>query len=143
LALPSSNLPAIEAALNGSAAVLLGCGYFMIRRNRIFAHKMCMLSAFSASIGFLVTYLWFHTQYGDIRFGGHGTVRTFYLSLLASHIVLAAVIVPLAIITLSRALRRQYKRHKRIARWTLPTWVYVSVTGVIVYWMVYHLYPPR
>lgn len=143
LALPSSNLPAIEATLNGGAAILLSCGYILIRRKRVRAHKLCMLGAFSTSIAFLTLYLWFHAHYGDIRFGAHGTIRAFYLSLLASHIILAAAIVPLAIITLSLALRRRFKQHRGIARWTLPIWIYVSITGVAVYWMLYHLYPPH
>jgi putative membrane protein len=141
--LPPSHLPAIEAALNASTVVLLSYGYVMIRRKRIFAHKCCMLSAFSASIAFLTLYLWFHAHYGDIHFGGRGAVRAFYLSLLATHVVLAAAILPLALFTLSLALRSLFLRHKRIAHWTLPIWLYVSITGVVVYFMLYHLYPPR
>jgi putative membrane protein len=141
--LPPSHLPAIEAVLNAITVVLLSCGYVMIRRKRIFAHKCCMLSAFAASIAFLTLYLWFHAHYGDIHFGGRGAVRTFYLSLLATHVTLAAAIVPLALVTLSLALRRLFLRHKRIAHWTLPIWLYVSITGVVVYLMLYHLYPPH
>lgn len=143
MALPSSSLPAFEAALNASAAVLLACGYVMIRRKRVFAHMCCMLSAFGVSIAFLVLYVWFHAHYGDIHFGGEDGIRIFYFGLLASHIVLAAVIVPLVLITLTFALRRRFRRHRKIARWTLPVWLYVSITGVAVYWMLFHLYPPR
>jgi putative membrane protein len=143
LALPPSHVPAVEAALNASVAILLTCGFLMIRRKRVLAHKSCMLAAFSASIAFLALYLWFHAHYGDIRFTGHGAVRTFYLGLLATHVVLAGVIVPLALITLSLALRRHFPRHKKIARWTLPIWLYVSITGVAVYWMLYHLSTPH
>jgi putative membrane protein len=143
LTLPTSNLPAIEAVLNGITVILLSYGYLMIRRKQIFAHKCCMLSAFGVSIAFLTLYLWFHSHYGDIHFAGHGGIRVFYLSLLATHIVLAAAIVPLALVTLSLALRRLYQRHKRIAHWTLPIWLYVSITGVVVYLMLYHLYPPQ
>ena len=142
MTLPHSNLPPLEAALNASAAVLLSCGYVMIRRKRVFAHQCCMLSAFGASIAFLVLYLWFHAHYGDIHFGGRGGVRTFYLGMLATHVVLATAIVPLALITLTLALRGRFLRHKRIAHWTLPIWLYVSLTGVAVYLMLYHLYPP-
>lgn len=143
LALPHSILPPIEASLNASAAGLLTCGYLMIRRKRILAHKCCMLAAFSASIAFLVLYLWFHAHYGDIRFGGRGAVRRFYLGMLATHVILAAAIVPLVLITLARALRGRFLQHKRIAHWTLPIWLYVSITGVAVYVMLYHLYPPH
>ena len=102
-----------------------------------------MLTAFGASISFLTLYLWFHAHYGDIRFGGRGTARLFYLGLLATHVVLAGVIVPLALTTLSLALRGRFQRHKQVAHWTLPIWLYVSITGVAVYWMLYHLYPPH
>jgi putative membrane protein len=100
-----------------------------------------MLSAVVTSTLFLVCYLWYHAHHGVTRFPGHGAVRTFYFALLTSHTVLAAVIVPLVVVTLRRAWRELFDRHKRIARWTLPLWVYVSVTGVVVYWMLYHLYP--
>jgi len=138
--IPLAYFPALDAALNATSAVLLGLGYFFIRRKKIGAHKFCMLSAFSTSTLFLICYLWYHTHHGVTRFPGTGAVRAFYLALLGSHTLLAGVIVPLVLITLTRALRERFDLHRRIARWTLPLWLYVSVTGVVVYWMLYHLY---
>ncbi len=135
-----SDFPALDATLNAASAVLLTLGYFFIRRKNIPAHKACMLSAFTTSTVFLVCYLWYHAHHGVTRFAGRGTAREFYLALLGSHTVLAAVIVPMVLTTLYRAWRRRFELHKRIARWTLPLWLYVSVTGVVVYWMLYHLY---
>lgn len=103
------------------------------------AHRLCMLSAFSASVLFLISYLIYHYQVGSVSFRGRGWIRGVYFTVLISHTSLAVVIVPLALVTLSRALRGSFDRHKRIARWTLPLWLYVSVTGVIVYVMLYHL----
>lgn len=103
------------------------------------AHRLSMLSAFTTSVLFLVCYLWYHAHHGVTHFRGRGLVRGFYFTLLGSHTLLAAVIVPLVLVTLYRALRRRFDRHKHIARWTLPVWLYVSITGVIVYWMLYHL----
>jgi uncharacterized membrane protein YozB (DUF420 family) len=143
LALPSSSVPAFEAVLNAGAAVLLVSGYTMIRRKRIFAHKCCMLSAVGVSIAFLTLYLWFHARYGDIRFTAGGSVRAFYLGLLTSHIILAGATVPLVLVTLYWALRGRFGRHRKIARWTFPIWLYVSITGVVVYWMLFRLYPPH
>ena len=134
--------PAIEACLNTVSAVLLATGYVFIRRKQVRAHKVCMVSAFVASAAFLVFYLADHYLRGIIYFQGRGAIRTFYLGLLGTHSVLAAAIVPLVLITLYRALRQRFALHKRIARWTLPIWLYVSVTGVAVYWMLYHLYQP-
>jgi putative membrane protein len=114
----------------------------MIRRRRIRAHRACMLSAFFVSTAFLVSYVTYHIRVGNVLFQGQGWIRPVYFTLLISHVTLAIVILPLAIITLSRALREQFDRHRRIARWTLPLWIYVSVTGVIVYVMLYHLYAP-
>jgi putative membrane protein len=136
-----SHFPAIEACLNAVSAVLLSMGYVFIRRKKISAHKTCMLTAFGTSMLFLVFYLTDHYLRGIVYFQGRGAIRTFYLGLLGTHTVLAVVIVPLALITLYRAWRGRFALHKRIARWTLPIWLYVSVTGVIVYWMLYHLYP--
>lgn len=138
--IPLSSLPAVDATLNAVSACLLTLGYFFIRRRKILAHKICMVSAFAASTAFLVCYLIYHYHHGATRFAGQGAVRWVYFSLLGSHTVLAAVIVPMVLITLYRAVRERYDLHKRIARWTLPIWLYVSVTGVIVYWMLYHLY---
>jgi len=135
---------ALNADLNATSAILLSTGYIMIRRGRILAHKFCMGLAFASSTVFLVSYVLYHAKVGSVPFRGQGWIRPVYFTLLASHTVLAAAIVPLAVITLSRALREQFDRHKRIARWTLPLWLYVSVTGVVVYFLLYHLYaaPP-
>jgi len=131
---------ALNAALNASSAVLLSTGYWMIRRGRVLAHKSCMGLAFLSSTAFLVSYLLYHARVGSVAFRGQGWIRPVYFTLLASHTILAVAIVPLAVITLSRALREQFDRHKRIARWTLPLWLYVSVTGVVIYFLLYHLY---
>ena len=137
--LPISSLPEVNAALNAISAVLLVSGYIFIRRRNIAAHKRCMLSAFVSSSLFLVSYLTYHYYAGMKRFMGQGPVRTVYLGILFSHTVLAVVIVPLVLVTLSRALRGRFDRHARIARRTLPIWLYVSVTGVVVYWMLYRM----
>lgn len=132
--------PALNATLNALSAVLLSTGYLMIRRGRVLAHKSCMGLAFASSTVFLVSYLLYHAKVGSVPFRGQGWIRPVYFTLLASHTVLAATILPLALVTLSRALREQFGRHKRIARWTLPLWLYVSVTGVIIYFLLYHVY---
>jgi len=132
--------PAFNATLNATSAVLLSAGYAMIRRGRILAHKSCMGLAFTSSTVFLVSYLIYHARVGSVPFQGRGWIRPIYFTLLASHTILGAAILPLALITLSRALREQFDRHKRIARWTLPLWLYVSVTGVIIYFLLYHAY---
>ncbi len=132
--------PALNATLNGISAVLLGTGYWMIRRGRILAHKSCMLLALVSSAAFLISYLVYHARVGSVAFRGRGWIRPVYFTLLGSHTVLAAAIVPLALVTVSRALRGQFDRHKRVARWTLPIWLYVSVTGVLIYFLLYHLY---
>ena len=133
------DLPTLNAALNATAAVLLLLGWGLILRRRIDAHRRAMLSAFGCSIVFLVSYLIYHFQVGSVKFQGTGTIRTVYLTILLTHTVLAAAVPFLAVITLSRALARRFDRHKRIARWTLPVWLYVSVTGVVVYWMLYQM----
>ena len=132
-----SDLPALNAALNGTAGVLLFAGWLMIRRGRIAAHRRCMLAAFTASSLFLVSYVVYHAQTGSRPFTGQGPVRALYFTILISHVLLAAAIVPLALVTLSRALRGDFIQHRRIARWTFPIWMYVSVTGVVIYWMLY------
>lgn len=137
----ASILPTLNAVLNGTSALLLSLGYVFIRRRRVVAHLSCMLSAFVASSLFLVSYVTYHYQAGSRPFTGTGWVRGVYFALLISHIVLAAVIVPLALTTIYRAWAGTFDRHRRIARWTLPIWLYVSVTGVVVYWMLYHLVP--
>jgi uncharacterized membrane protein YozB (DUF420 family) len=133
-----STLPTVNAFLNASAAVLLVIGYVQIRRGRIRAHRACMVGALLLSTLFLVSYLTYHAQVGSRRFEGTGTIRTVYLTILFTHTVLAAFVPFLALITAWRAFREQFDRHVRIARWTLPIWLYVSVTGVIVYVMLYH-----
>jgi putative membrane protein len=136
-----SILPGIDAVLNAASAILLTLGYVFIRRKKIRAHRACMLSAVGTSTLFLICYLTYHYYHGVTHFTGTGLARPIYFSILASHTVLAAAIVPLVLVTLYRAWRKRFDRHKRIARWTLPLWFYVSVTGVVIYWMLYHLYP--
>jgi uncharacterized membrane protein YozB (DUF420 family) len=132
-----SALPTLNAALNATAALLLVLGYLFIRRGMIPQHRACMIAAFGVSTLFLVSYLTYHAQVGSKRFPGTGTIRTVYLTILFTHTVLAAFVPLLAIITLRRALAGRFDRHVPIARWTLPIWLYVSVTGVIVYLMLY------
>lgn len=131
------SLPAVNAILNATAAVLLIAGYSLIRRKRIQAHRRVMITAFSVSIAFLISYLVYHSQVGSVHYQKTGAIRDVYFSILISHTALAAAVPVLAIITLRRALRGDFKRHYRIARWTLPIWLYVSVTGVVVYLMLY------
>jgi uncharacterized membrane protein YozB (DUF420 family) len=139
--LPSvSDLPLVNASLNGLATVLLIVGYVCIRRHRITAHRTAMVAAFATSVLFLVSYLIYHAHAGSRPFPGQGPIRVVYFLILISHIVLAATIPPLAGITLWRAYRRRFDRHRKIARWTLPLWLYVSVTGIVVYLMLYQLY---
>jgi uncharacterized membrane protein YozB (DUF420 family) len=135
-----ADLPALNATLNATSAVLLATGYILIRQRRIAAHRFCMLAAFVTSTLFLISYLIYHAHIGSRPFPGQGAIRYVYYTILLTHVVLAIVIVPMALITLSRALKRRFPRHKAIARWTLPLWLYVSVTGVIVYVMLYRLY---
>ena len=133
------DLPAVNAVLNAISACLLVTGFFFIRRKRIAAHRACMIAALVSSTLFLTSYLVYHAQVGSVRFPGQGGARTLYLSILLTHTVLAATVPVLALITLSRALRRRFPAHRRIARWTLPIWLYVSVTGIVVYWMLYQM----
>ena len=137
----ASILPAINALLNGTSAVLLSVGYLCIRRRKITAHKTCMVTAFVVSSLFLVTYLTHHYQVGSVLFPGQGWLRLVYFSLLIPHVTLAALVVPLALTTIHLGWKSRFDKHVRIARWTLPTWLYVSVSGVIVYWMLYYLEP--
>ena len=134
----SSWLPAINAALNATATVLLSTGYLLIRRRRIAAHRACMIAAFAASSLFLITYLIHHARVGSVPFHGAGWLRPVYFGLLVPHIVLAALVVPLALTTIHRAWRGRFDRHRRLARVTLPIWLYVSVSGVLVYFLLYH-----
>src|SRR5262245_18818874 len=136
-------LPHLNACLNATSGILLIAGYTFIRLGRVTAHKRCQLSALTASVLFLASYLTYHYFYGATRFAGQGIARPVYFTILISHTILALVIVPLVAITLKRALRTDFARHRRIARITLPLWLYVSVTGVLVYLMLYHIYPSR
>ena len=133
-----SDLPALNASLNGVAALFLLAGYVLIKRRQIRAHRACMLSALLVSALFLVSYVIYHANAGSKPFPGTGPIRALYFSILITHVVLAAVILPMAIVTLSRALRERFDLHVRLARWTLPIWLYVSVTGVVIYGMLYH-----
>jgi uncharacterized membrane protein YozB (DUF420 family) len=132
--------PAINATLNGTSAVLLLLGRWYIARGRMTIHRAIMIAALVTSTAFLACYLYFHAHVGDVRFQGQGWIRPVYFAILITHVILAAVIVPMVIITLSRALRARFDRHRVIARWTFPLWLYVSVTGVVIYVMLYHLY---
>ena len=131
-------LPPTNAVLNGTSAALLLTGLYFIRQGRREAHKRCMIAALVVSTLFLVGYLTYHFQAGTTRYSGTGALRTLYLAILSSHTVLAITVPPLAITTLVRALQERFDRHRRIARITFPIWLYVSVTGVVVYWMLYH-----
>ncbi|MGQ0761386.1 MAG: DUF420 domain-containing protein [Acidobacteriota bacterium] len=138
-----SALPHFNAALNFTSFVLLVSGYFFIRHKNIIAHRNCQIAALSVSVLFLISYLTYHFQHGATKFQGQGIARPIYFTILTTHTILAAVIVPFVIVTFRRAKRGDFLRHKAIARWTLPMWLYVSVTGVLVYLMLYHLYPSR
>ena len=135
-----SDLPALNAALNGISAIFLTIGYVMIRRGHVTFHKRCMLSALVTSTLFLTSYVIYHANTGSRPFPGTGSIRYVYFSILISHVLLAITIVPLALVTARRGLRAQYDRHVRIAHWTLPLWLYVSVTGVVIYLMLYRMY---
>jgi putative membrane protein len=135
------DLPAINAMLNGTSALLLVAGYIAIRKRRVTVHRALMLSALGASVLFLVSYLFYHYRAGTTRFTGEGLARLIYFIVLTSHTILAALIVPLVVVTLYLAVRESFPRHRRIARWTFPLWLYVSVTGIVVYFMLYHLFP--
>jgi uncharacterized membrane protein YozB (DUF420 family) len=137
--LSASSLPALNAVLNTVSAVLLVVGYRLVRAGRRDAHRRVMLAALATSTVFLASYLVYHAQVGSVRFTGQGPVRALYFAILISHTLLAAAIVPLVLVTLSRALRGRFDAHRRLARYTLPLWLYVSVTGVVVYVMLYRL----
>ena len=138
-----SYLPHLNAFLNGTSAILLISGYLFIRRGNIPAHRTCQVSALVVSIVFLCSYLTYHFEHGATRFAGEGFARPLYFTILLTHTVLAVVIVPLVAVTFVRALRQNFVKHRRIARITLPLWLYVCVTGVIVYLMLYQIYPSR
>jgi len=137
-----ADLPALNAALNATAAFLLSAGFFFIRRRRITAHKACMLSAVCVSTAFLTSYVIYHWEHGSTRFTHPGAIRWVYYAVLLTHVLLAIVTVPLVSITATRALRGHFDRHRRIARWTWPIWMYVSITGVLIYLMLYRWFPP-
>ncbi|MGE3310819.1 MAG: DUF420 domain-containing protein [Limisphaerales bacterium] len=140
-----SDLPAVNASLNGLALVLLSAGYLCIRAGQRKAHRWCMTGAFGASCIFLVTYVVHKILVRGVhtRLGADGWILGLYLAMLASHILLAIAIVPMAIVTMRRALRERFDEHRRLARWTWPVWMYVSVTGVLIYFMLYHWFPTR
>lgn len=133
------DLPAVNASLNALAACLLVAGYVLVRQRKLIAHRNVMIAALVCSALFLTSYLIYHYQVGSVKFQGQGPARTVYFTILLTHTVLAALVPFLAGITVWRAWRKQYARHTRIARWTLPIWLYVSVTGVVVYWMLYRM----
>jgi uncharacterized membrane protein YozB (DUF420 family) len=135
-----ADLPAVNATLNGISAILLTTGWILIRKRRIEQHRKVMLSAFATSTLFLISYVIYHANAGSRPFPGQGPIRAVYFAILVTHIILAAAVLPLSLITLTRALRARFDKHRRIARWTLPIWLYVSITGVIVYLMLYQMY---
>ncbi len=132
-------LPHLNAALNATSGILLSAGYLSIRAGRIDRHRACMLGAVAVSVIFLISYVIYHLEVGSVPFTREGSIRVVYFTVLVTHAVLAAVIVPLAAITVTRALRERFDRHVAIARWTLPLWIYVSISGVVVYWMLYQM----
>jgi uncharacterized membrane protein YozB (DUF420 family) len=132
--------PSINAFLNGTSAILLFIGHRYIKRNDMRAHKRLMITALITSSLFLICYLYYHAHVGSVRFQGQGWSRPLYFTILISHTILAAAIVPLVIVTLTRALRERFDRHRAIARWTYPIWMYVSITGVVIYLMLYHIF---
>jgi len=136
-------LPHVQAALNITALCFMTLGYYYIhiKKNKA-AHRACMIVALIVSTLFLIAYLYYHSQVGNLKFAGQGLIRPIYFSILASHVLLAALIVPLILVTLSYALKGNFAVHRRYARWTLPLWIYVSVTGVIVYLLAFHIYSP-
>ena len=132
-------LPHLNAMLNAASGMLLTAGYLSIRAGHVGRHRACMLGAVAVSVIFLVSYVIYHLQVGSVPFTREGSIRTVYFTVLITHAVLAVVIVPLVVITVMRALRDQFDRHVAIARWTLPIWIYVSISGVVVYWMLYQM----
>ena len=133
------DLPALNAVLNATSGALIFLGWILIRRGQRLAHKRVMLGALTSSTLFLVSYLTYHAQVGSVPFQGRGPIRTVYFAILLTHTILAVVIVPLVLITVNHGLRERFDRHRRIARVTMPLWAYVSVTGVVIYWMLYRM----
>ncbi len=138
-----TDLPTLNAILNSISAILLIVGYVFIKQKNRNAHRLCMVSAFATSTLFLISYLVYHFNVGSVKFQGQGAIRTIYFAILLTHTVLAAAIVPMIFVTFARALKGNFSQHRKIARWTLPIWLYVSVTGVVVYLMLYHWFPAR
>ena len=137
--IPVSVLPTINAFLNGISASLLAAGYLCIRKGRVGAHRAFMVAAFAVSTLFLCSYVYYHVKVGSIPFSGQGWIRPVYFTILISHILLAFLLLPLALTTLFRAFRSEFDRHRKIARWTFPVWMYISLTGVTIYWMLYRM----
>jgi uncharacterized membrane protein YozB (DUF420 family) len=133
------DLPTLNAILNATSAVLLATGFVLIRQRKREAHRKVMLTAFATSVAFLISYIVYHVQVGSVPFPKQGAIRTLYFTILLTHTALAATVPVLAIVTLRRALAARFDKHRKIAKWTLPIWLYVSVTGVVVYLMLYHL----
>ena len=136
-----SDLPAVNAGLNATSAALLMCGYVAIRLKRITVHRALMTTAFGCSTLFLICYVVYHVQVGSVPFGGQGWIRPLYFLMLITHVILAVTLLPLVLVTLTRAVRGRYEAHRRIARWTFPIWLFVSVSGVAVYLFLYQLFP--
>lgn len=134
-----ADLPALNACLNAISALLLAGGYFFIRRGDMARHRLLMTTAFATSCLFLTSYLIYHYNVGSVPFEKQGWIRPLYFTILITHVILAATIVPLVLVTLYRAWRKNFDRHRRLARWTFPIWMYVSVTGVVIYWMLYQM----
>ncbi len=138
-----SVLPPIQALLNITAASFMSVGYYFIKRGNKSRHRACMVGALAVSTLFFLLYIYYHSKVGNIPFAGAGLIRPLYFSVLISHVVLAALIVPLVLVTVSFALRGRFQQHRRVARWTLPIWLYVSVTGVLIYLLAFHIFPPE
>ena len=136
-------LPPLQAVLNMTAAALVGVAYYHIRKGNRKAHQTCIIAALTVSALFLTSYLYYHNEVGYVPFSGQGSIRPFYFFVLFSHILLAALIVPLILVTVGLMLRHKNTQHRRLARWTLPIWMYVSVTGVLIYLMAFQIYPPE
>jgi uncharacterized membrane protein YozB (DUF420 family) len=134
-----TDLPAVNATLNATCTALLAIGWYLIKRGRIRQHRAVMIAAVCTSALFLASYLVYHARVGSVRFTGVGLIRTVYFAILLTHTILAAAIVPMVLVTFSRGLAGKYDRHRRIARWTMPIWLYVSITGVVVYFMLYRM----
>lgn len=138
----TADLPALNATLNATVTLLLVAGFAFVRRNNVPAHKMCMIAAFGVSCVFLASYVTYHAIHGSTKFTQTGPIRHVYFTILVTHVILAAAIVPMVLITLVRGLRGHIHKHRRLARWTWPLWLYVAVTGVVVYLMLYQWYAP-